>query len=110
MLTSPHTNNNSTNMSPELEADLAAYGILRKTAEKEAGDAEFFGMKDKGNKTVLKFNADIETLQDEGMTVSVVAPQNETFNMLLTTDFNKAVKTATTDDLRAYLRKLLRKV
>lgn len=106
--------NKQTRLRTEDQADLAAFGLLRKTAMKNAAPSEnsqaFFGIKDSGEDTELKFDASIEDLQHDNMTVAMVAPEDKTFNMLLTTDFNEAVKAATEQDLRAFLRDTIRKV
>lgn len=114
MRTSQPTNN-LTRLAPETEADLAAFGLVRKAAMKEAaprddGEQTFFGIKENGNETELRFNASIADLQKNNMTVAMVAPEDKTFNMLLSTNFNEAVTTASEDDLRTFLRGLLRKV
>lgn len=106
--------NKLTNVTPETEADLAAYGIVRKTAMENAAPQEdeqvFFGMKQNGNSTELTFGTSIQNIQDKNMTVAMVAPENKTFNMLLETNFNEAISSANEDDLRSFLRGILRKV
>lgn len=110
MPTSNNTNK-STKVSTELQADLAQYGLVRAEAIKNApvkrtGTPNFFGIKNEGSETVLKFNTSIETIQDNGMTVALVAPENESFNMLVTKDFKKAVEGSTIDNLRSFVRRI----
>lgn len=107
--------NKSTKVSQELQEDLAAFGILRRqvmenAAPKQNGAPNFFGIKDKGNEVELKFDTDISAIQDSGMMVALAAPENETFNMLVTTNFKKAISTGSQKDLRAFLRRIVDKV
>lgn len=112
MLTS--NSNKSTKVSTELQADLAQYGLVRAKAVenapvKKTGAPNFFGMKDEGSKTVLQFSDDIEALQNNNMMISLVAPENESFNMLVTKDFKKAVEGSTEDNLRSFVRRIFDK-
>lgn len=114
MRTSLHTNN-ATRLTAETEADLAAFGLLRKAAMKHAapkedGNPAVFGLKEKGDSTELTFNVSAERLQEDGMIMAVAAPENKSFNMLVQTNFNEAVSTASESDLKRFLRGLLRKV
>ena len=108
--------NKSTNVSEELQRDLAAYGLVRSKVMEEAppsvaGEPNFFGIKNYGgDKVEYKFDASIEAIQDAGMTVALAAPDLETFNMLVTTDFEKAVKVGSSEDIRAYLRRVVKRV
>jgi len=105
--------NNSTKVSQELQRELAEYGIVRhKVEEKAAPNSErpkFFGIKEAGSKTELKFNTTIKGIQDAKMTVAIAAPEHESFNMLVTTNFSKAVTTASEEDLRTFIRKIVDK-
>lgn len=105
------SDNQSTKVSVELQKDLAAYGLLRsKVMEKAAPNAnspKFFGLRDGYRDTELKFDTDIKAIQDANMTVSLAAPELETFDMLVTTDFKKAVSIGSTDKLRSFLRKIV---
>lgn len=110
-----HTNK-STKVSEELQRDLAAYGLVRDKVMKEASpsttsEPSFFGIRNYGgDKVEYKFDATIEAIQDAGMTVALAAPDLETFNMLVTTDFEKAVKVGNAEDIRSYLRRVVNRV
>lgn len=106
--------NDSTNVSQVLQEDLAEYGILRAEAIKNApvkssGVPNFFGLKYGFGEAELLFDTDIKTIQDRNMQVAIVAPDNETFDMLVTTNFQKAVTKASPDQLRSFIRNILRK-
>jgi len=73
-------------------------------------EQNFFGMRENGDSTELKFNASIADIQDDNMTVAMVAPEDKTFNMLLSTNFHEAVTTADEKDLRTFLRTVIAKV
>lgn len=107
--------NKSTNVSEELQRDLAAYGLVRSkvienAAPTDDGAPKFFGISNTGGNIEYKFDASIEAIQDAGMTVALAAPDLETFNMLVTTDFEKAVSIASREDLRSYLRRVVDRV
>lgn len=109
------SNNESTKVSLTLQDDLAQYGLTRDKAAKQApvrssGEPNFFGMKETGSKTELKFGGDIAAIQKAGMTVSLVAPENESFNMIVTKDFRRAVAGSTEDTLRSFVRRIFDKV
>lgn len=109
-----HTNK-STNVTEELQRDLAAYGLVRSkvmenAAPTDSGEPKFFGIRNTGGDVEYKFGASIEAIQDAGMTVALAAPDLETFNMLVTTDFEKAVSVASREDLRSYLRRVVDRV
>lgn len=100
-----------------LSDNLAAYGLVRDIAAKKAPvdlkKANFFGMEDRGGEVELVFSKDKKTLADateEGMQLAVVAPEDESFNMLLTTDFPRAVSDKSPETLRDFLRRILDEV
>lgn len=103
-----------TKVSESLSEDLAQYGLVRAVAEKAAPvntkNPNFFGMRDNGMDTELVFSKDIDTLVESEMDLALVAPENETFNMLLTKDFRKAVEQKDDESLRDFLRRLLDEV
>lgn len=109
-----HTNK-STRVSEHVQEELAEYGILRSkvmenAAPKETGEPNFFGMRNYGGDNIeLKFDTSIEAIQDAGMTVSLAAPELESFNMLVTKNFDEAVKVGSKDEVRAYLRRIVDK-
>lgn len=109
-----HTNK-STRVDEELQRDLSAYGLVRSkvmenAAPTDSGGPKFFGIRHYGGDVEYKFDASIEAIQDAGMTVALAAPDLETFNMLVTTDFEKAVSVASREDLRSYLRRVVDRV
>lgn len=100
-----------------LTDDLAAYGLVRDIAAKKAPvnleKPNFFGLQDKGEEVELLFTKDNKTLveaTEEGMQLAVVAPEDESFNMLLTKDFPKAVSDKDPETLRDFLRRILDEV
>lgn len=103
-----------TKISESLSDDLAQYGIIRAVAAKAAPvnkkSANFFGLNNDGTDTELVFSKDIDHLVESEMDLALVAPENESFNMLLTKDFKKAVTEKDEDTLRAFLRRLLDEV
>ncbi len=100
-----------------LTDELAAYGLVRAIASKKAPvnleKPNFFGMQDKGEEVELLFTKDTKELvaaTEEGMQLAVVAPEDESFNMLLTKDFPKAVSDKDPETLRDFLRRILDEV
>jgi hypothetical protein len=97
-----------------LSADLAEYGLIRAVAAKKApvrfDKPNFFGFEDRGAEVEMLFTDDDKTLveaTEEGMQLALVAPENESFNMLLTRDFPEAIKQAKPETLREFLRRIL---
>lgn len=107
--------NKSTKVDENLQEELAAFGILRSKVMEEApptenGEAKFFGIRNYGgDKVDLKFDTDIQAIQDANMTVALAVPELETFNMLVTTNFEEAVKVSSKEDMRNYLRRIVDK-
>lgn len=105
------SDNKSTKVSVELQKDLAAYGLVRSKVMEKAAPSDtnpkFFGIRDGYRETELKFDSSIKAIQDDNMTVALAAPETETFDMLVTTDFKKAVSIGSTDKLRAFLRNIV---
>ncbi len=116
MRTSNSKRNESTKVSEELQEDLALYGITRRRAMEKAppredGEANFFGMKRESEGEVkLKFTDNIQAIQKDDMIVSMVAPEDKPFDMLVTTNFVKAIKEADEDDLRSFVRRIVDRV
>lgn len=105
------TKNTSTVVSEELQQELAEYGIFRKEAVKNTSASNpMFGFRDTYNGYEAKYHASAASIQDAQMQIAVVAPENMPFDMLVTTNFKEAVRTARPDDLRAYLRSIVDKV
>ena len=105
---------NVTKVDENLTENLAMYGLVRSAAERGAPisttKANFFGLENKGESVELLFTDDIEELADsvdDGMQLSQVAPENEPFNMLMTRDFKKAIKSKDETTIREFLRSLL---
>lgn len=100
-----------------LSDSLAAYGLVRSIAAKKAPvnleKPNFFGLENKGEETELLFTKDDSTLveaTEKGMQLAVVAPEDESFNMLLTKDFPRAVSDKDPETLRDFLRRILDEV
>lgn len=102
-----------------LREELAAYGLVRAVAAKKAppnksGEANFFGLDNRGEEVEMLFTEDDKKLADavcdDGMQLAVVAPENESFNMLLTKDFSKAVKGRDPETLREFIRHIVDEV
>lgn len=103
--------NTSTKVTPELQKELAEYGLFRHKAVQETSASDpFMGITREGDKYIGHFSGDIAKLQGKQAQIAVVAPENESFDMLITKDFNKAITTARPDDLRAYIRSIVDKV
>lgn len=103
--------NKSTRVDTALQQELAAYGLLRMEALEEAppnpDNPEFFGIKRYGDTTEFKFDSSISAIQDDSMTVALAAPELESFNMLATTNFDRAKDIGTKDEIRAFLRRIV---
>lgn len=113
----PHYKSNSmptsssSNLTKELRDDLTRYGLTRDKAKEEApvseSDPNFFGISERGSVTELTFSKDLRKLVDSKAQISLVAPENESFNMLVTKDLPKAIKDADEDTLRAFVTRIL---
>ena len=103
-----------TRLSSTLQEELAAYGIVRKTAEKKAPinyeTANLFGIAHKGETTELKFSKDPKVLLDFKGELALVAPDIETFDMLLTKDFKRAVVGQSEETLREFVSRIVDEV
>lgn len=105
------SDNKSTVVPLPLQRDLAEYGLFRKKAVDGTTKSDpFMGVRKNSSGYETKFGTGIRAIQDDNMTVAVVAPHNEPFDMLVTKDFKKAVNTASEDDLRAFLRSIVDEV
>lgn len=105
------TTNTSTVVDSTLQKELAEYGIFRKEVlENTSSTDPFFGLRVAYGGYETKFGVGIKAIQEANMDVAIVAPENEPFDMLITKDFNKAIKTASKDDLRSFLRSIVDRV
>lgn len=97
----------------ELQAELAEYRLFRDKAIDKTSDlsgVKFFGIVDKGDERTLRVADDLSSLDNDtlnSMQLAVVAPDNETFDMLASKDFTKKLKLNTPANLRRFLLKLL---
>lgn len=106
-----NTKNNSTVVDQTLQHELAEYGLLRKEAiGNTTVDNPFFGLRVKYAGYETKFGTSLKAIQDSPLDIAIVAPENEPFDMLVTKDFNKAIKTASKDDLRSFIRSIVDRV
>lgn len=103
-----------TKLDDKLRDELAEYGLVRAAAVKEApvrkGKPNFFAMQDRGSEVELVFSDDEKVLADEiddGKILSLVAPENEPFDMLVTRDFQKAVTGKDPATLREFILRIL---
>lgn len=101
----------TTKIDKNLQEDLAQYGITRQIAEKAApvnvDNPNFFGIREEGQETELVFGAKLDDLTEPGTQIAVLAPELERFDMLVTKDFDKAVKEADPKTLREFISKLM---
>lgn len=99
-----------TAISNELQEDLTKYGLVVKAAKKEApinaNKPNFFGVRNSGSEVELIFNGGEKVMTEPGVQVSVLAPDIEAFDMLVTTDFKEAVKKSDAKTIREYVSKL----
>lgn len=106
-----NTKNTSTVVDQTLQVELAEYGLLRKEALANTTAANpFFGLRTTYGGYDTKYGTSLKAIQESDMDIAIVAPENESFDMLITKDFNKAIKTASKDDLRSFLRSIVDKV
>lgn len=104
----------NTAISPELQQDLVQYGLVRKAAQKGAPmnleNPKFFGVRDYGQNTELVFTDNADELNSNGTQISVLAPEIDAFDMLLTRDFGNAVKRADAKTLRQFIKRIMDEV
>lgn len=100
-----------------LREELAEYGLVYAVAAKKApakvGEANFFGMDKRNDSVDLVFTKDDKELAnavEDGMQLAVVAPENESFDMLLTSDFPRAIAGKDKETLRDFLRRIVDEV
>lgn len=106
------TVNELTKVTAELQVDLAEYGIVRKkvmeqAAPKKNGEPNFFGYRDSDDEVELKFNASAKTIQKSGMKMGMAVPENKSFDLLLTENFQEAISTVSEDKLRSFIRSIV---
>lgn len=99
----------------QLQKDLAEYGLLRDTAKKETGEltgTKFFGLSETTDEYKLTITDDIEKIdsQYEHTQLAIIAPDNETFDMLEPKDFSKKLKLTNPKNLRKFLLDLVNSV
>lgn len=98
-----------TNADPEMQEDLAAYGLMRRYAKEKTKGGEFFGLRDTGAGYETQFKDDPRNI-DKDMTLAMIAPDHEPFDMLVKKDFKKAVTVHNPKTIREYIRKLIDKL
>jgi hypothetical protein len=84
--------------------------VAAKKAPVNLTKPNFFGYEDRGAEVEFLFTKDKKTLAEateEGMQLAMVAPENESFNMLLTSNFPEAIKKADPETLREFLRHIV---
>lgn len=97
-----------------LSDDLSEYGLMRDKANKKAGRSDgepnFFGLKCTGDGYRTAFGDPYGLSQKHGFTLAVVAPEYESFDMLVTKDLPEAVRRADPSTVRAYVGRILDEV
>lgn len=104
-----------TKLDDNLRDELAMFGVVRAVAAVEAPvskkKANFFGIeKQHDGEVELLFTDDEEVLADaveDGMELGVVAPEHESFNMLVQKDFKKAIADKDPKSLREFVTSIL---
>lgn len=98
----------------ELQSELASYGIMRESAIKNApgnsgSGPKYFGMHETNDEYQLYFTNDLRKIdkQENPMQLAIVAPDNETFDMLTPKDYSKGLSMKDSTSLRRYLSNLL---
>lgn len=103
------------NKTPEgLQVELASYGLMRQAAKDNAPSLsgtgpQYFGMAEDNNEYKLYFTNDLRRLdkQDVPMKLAIVAPDNESFDLLAPKDYAKGFSLKDESSLRRYLSNLL---
>lgn len=112
-MTTLHRTNKHTRVDETLQKELAQYGVLRQEVMEEAPPREdepnFFGIKYRGEEPDLAFGIDIKQIQKRGMEVGMAVPEDKSFDLLMTENFEKTVATANEDDLRSFIRRIVDK-
>lgn len=100
-----------TNADIQMQEDLAAFGIMREHAKNETRGITpgFFGLQKTSSGYDTQFRDDPRDI-DDGMTLAIVAPDNEPFDMLVKKDFKRAVRVSNPKSIRDYLSRLLDKL
>ena len=97
-----------------LGADLAAYGLARDIAHKEAGssggDPNFFGLRQNGREYSMQFGTPEALAGARGVNLAIVAPDTPAFDILVTKDLREAVRTADPRTLREFVSRILDEV
>ncbi len=104
----------SSNNSERLQEDLSEYGILREDAKKglraKGVDSKLFGIKRTNKDTKLIFTDAPEKLVEEKAQLAIVAPEFDSFDMLVTRNFKKAVSIMTdSDSIRQFVSRIVDK-
>ena len=104
----------NTKLSPNLQADLASYGLLRKSVKEEQNDskgkgAKLVGVLETSDEYKLYSVDSLNNVNTAGkdIVLSVVAPENEAFDMISPKDFSDKIKSRDEKSLRAFLLKLI---
>jgi hypothetical protein len=101
-------------VSTELQSELASYGIMREAAIKNApgnsgSGPKYFGLYEGTDEYSMYFTSDLRRIdqQDEPMQLAIVAPDNETFDLLAPKDYSAGLSMKDSTSLRRYLSNLL---
>lgn len=105
--------NTNNKLSSDTQEVLVTYGLLRQTAKENApkysGEGpEYFGLHETANEYKLLFTEDLTDLdRHPEMELAIVAPDNQTFDLLAPKDYAKKITLKDEKSIRSYLRKLL---
>lgn len=104
----------SNKVSTELQTELVSYGLMRQAAKTNAPKfsgkgPQYFGLAEDGDEYKLYFTNDLRKLdrQQDKMQLSIVAPDNETFDMLTPKDYSEGMTFKDDVSVRRYLTNLL---
>lgn len=98
----------------DLQIELSNYGLMRDTAKKNApgnsgSGPQYFGLHEGDDEYKLYFTNDLRRLdnQTDPMQLAIIAPDNESFDMLAPKDYSKGLKLQDNSTIRRMLSNLL---
>lgn len=98
----------------ELQEELVSYGLMRQSAKENApkysgGGPQYFGLREESDEFVMYFTNDLRKIdrQDDPMQLAIVAPDNESFDLLAPKNYSKNLSLKDDTTLRRYLTNLL---
>jgi hypothetical protein len=99
-------------LSAEEQFGLVDYKLLRDTAKKETKGLtgpQFFGLSKKSDEFNIYVTDDLRKFDDikDPLQLAIVAPDNETFDLLVPKDFTTKLDLKNEKNLRRYLKELV---